>query len=354
MSIWDWVREYREQALDDGDDDRLRMTLLLSQASPFERDPDRALQLLEEGRTLARALGEQRWVLFFTHWRLQVLFYYKGDYSGVLEEAIQATVNVSKPSFADFPQRVCLQEDLITACLKVDPLGYHDQIEQSLAYMQKEVAEDMECRYCVLNCRSEFEFACGRYDTAQEAAMQGVSMAEDEGDRHQIANGYLNACIAAFAAGDFDSLTVWATAGEEAARQIDRKQYLLQFLMWQAVICQRSGDANAARALVRSAASLVMRLPTPPDEAYYAALCAYLLLVDGPEKALMARDRELEGIAGKNQLDRECRVLIERCRLLTQLGRRTAADLETARTAARKMRKPEKYLADIDQIAAGS
>ena len=43
----------------------------------------------------------------------------------------------------------------------------------------------------------------------------------------------------------------------------------------------------------------------------------------------------------------------EFCRLLGLLGRHTEADLDAARTAARKLLKPARYLAEIERIAAG-
>jgi hypothetical protein len=353
VSIWRWVQEFRQEASDRGDEERLRMSLLLSQASPFfERDPDQALHILEEGRHLAQTLNEPRWVLFFTHWKLQVLFYYKRDYRAVLDTAVQATVTVSAPAFADFPQRLCLQEDLITACLKIDPLGHEDQIEQALAYMQREVTPDMECRHCVLSCRSEFDLACGRPGPAQETAARAVALAEEYRDEHQLSNAYMNLCGAAFAAGDFDNLGGWAEAGEEAARRGVRKSNLVLFLMWQAVARLRQGDKEAGRRLARTAVAQRLRLASQPDEGYYDALCAYHVLEGEVEKALKARERQLEAIADTGQLDQECRAHIERCRLLTLLGRRTDADLDAARTAARKLQKPEKYLAAIEQVAA--
>jgi hypothetical protein len=354
VSIWGWIQDFRQEARDRGDAERLRLSLLLSQASPyFERDPDQALHLLEEGRHLAQTLNEPRWVLFFTHWKLQVLFYYKGDYRAVLDTAVQATVTVSAPAFADFPQRLCLQEDLITACLRIDPLGHEGQIEQALAYMQREVTPDMECRHCVLNCRSEFDLACGRAGAAVEVAARAVALAEEHRDDHQLSNAYLNLCLAAFAAGDFDNLGGWAEAGEEAARKGVRKSKLALFLLWQAVVRLRQGDREAGRRLYRTAIAQQLRLTSQPSEGYYDALCAYHVQEGEVDKALKARERQLEAIAGTGQLDQECRVQIERCRLLTLLGWRTDADLDAARTAARRLRKPEKYLAALEQVAAG-
>jgi hypothetical protein len=352
MSIWRWVQEYRQQAEKNRDAQRVHLSTLLARTPPFERDPDLALNIIEEGRRLAGALQEPRWELFYIHWKLQVLLYYKGDYRDVLEEAAEAAVAVSKPQFADFPQRVCLQEDLITAYLKIDPLGYEDQIEEALRYMQREVSPDMECKHCVLSCRSEFEFACDRLQDARTSANAGLDLAQSDHSEHQLTHAYANLCKSALALGDYDNLAGWAEAGEEMARRIDRKLLLAQFLMWQAVTRRRAGDTAAASRFFRAGLAQARLVSAQLEEGFYAGLCAYHEIGGELDKALQARDRQREGIKDKGQLDQECRVQMERCRLLTLLGRCLEGDLEVARQAARKLKKPEKYLARIEELTS--
>src|SRR5207247_1284494 len=59
MSGWDWFCEYEWDALRDGDAERLRLAQLHHRAYEHrETDPDRALALLAEGRSLAVRLRE--------------------------------------------------------------------------------------------------------------------------------------------------------------------------------------------------------------------------------------------------------------------------------------------------------
>ena len=171
MSVWDWLHEFADEMRAQGDRERFRLWEIQGEASRFGRaEPERKLAKLEEGRALAQRLGESWWVLHFDHWRLQVLMHYLLDYRPeVLDLAVRSTLEARKPQYARLPQRICLHEDLIYAYLGVDPLGHADAIRQALDYMRKEVSEDLECRYCVQNCRTEFALRRGALDEAEAA-----------------------------------------------------------------------------------------------------------------------------------------------------------------------------------------
>ena len=225
MSIWKWVQDFRRDAWEQGDEERLRLAGMVDEAYPhFEADPDRALAILLEARRLAEMLVEPRWVLFYEHWRLQVLLFHKCDYRDAVSLAVKAAVESAKPQHSDFPHRVCLQEDLINAYAGIDPLGYEDAIEQALQYMQREVTRDMECRHCVESCRFRFEADRGRLEAAKAAALRGLALAEEEYSAFYLASAFWNLCVVAHRTGDFGALSEWAQAGEESARQVQREQ----------------------------------------------------------------------------------------------------------------------------------
>src|SRR4051794_15484005 len=107
MSVWQWVDEFRRDARARGDEDRLRLLSLHSSAQMrISSDPERALDLLREARTLAVKTDEPWWVLLSDHWRLQVLLHYPFDSRPVLDGAVRATLEARKPEYARLPQRV--------------------------------------------------------------------------------------------------------------------------------------------------------------------------------------------------------------------------------------------------------
>ena len=181
MGVWDWINEFNAQAEERCDRNRVRLRQLYESASNYDRsNPDVMLGLLAEGRALAQQLDQPWWVLFFDHWRLQALMHFKYDYRAVRDLAIQATLEARKPQYAQLPQRLCLHEDLIFAYVGTDPEGHAEQIQQALDYMRQEVSTDLECRFCVQNCRSEFAMQRGKLDEAEAASLQLLAMTDAE------------------------------------------------------------------------------------------------------------------------------------------------------------------------------
>jgi hypothetical protein len=356
MSVWDWINEFDNAARANGDRERLRLRQLFDNASRFDKsDPDVMLGLLAEGKALAQQLDEPWWVLFFDHWRLQALLHFKFDYRDVMDVAVQATLEARKPQYAELPQRVCLHEDLIYAYVGTDPEGHAERIGQALDYMQQHVGPDLDCRFCVQGCCTQFALQRGRLDEAQSAALTMLAMTDAERNRwtadHYAIDAYADLCAIAFGRGDWDALREWAVAGEDAARRRDKQMELARFLAWRALLERRAGDEELARRLFRAATSRVARLRAMPGEPYYDAVCAYHEACGEPGAALTARDHELKAIAGKGRLTHETRCRLKRCRLLAQMGLPLEEDLRAAREVAGKLRHPEKYLVELDSLA---
>src|SRR5205085_6105613 len=100
MTVWDWINNYRYDAQRRGDRERIRLGEFHPRAYALrEIDPDRALSLYDEGRRLALLLHEPLWVLFFEHWRVTMLLWFKQDYAAVLELAIRNSLEARKPLY---------------------------------------------------------------------------------------------------------------------------------------------------------------------------------------------------------------------------------------------------------------
>src|SRR5262245_20108853 len=226
MSVWDWIREFAARAEEEGDEERLRLYELQLEASQHRRsNPEKMLAVLEEGRSLAQRLQEPWWVLHFDHWRLQCYMHYLLDYRPVLDLAIRATLAARKPAYAQLPQRICLHEDLIYGYLGVDPLGHAPAIDNALDVMAREISDDLECRYCLQDCRSVFALRRGRIDEAEQSARLTLDMADADpvpslGD-HYAVDAWCHLCSIAHRRGDWETLRDCAAAGEEVARRED-------------------------------------------------------------------------------------------------------------------------------------
>ena len=205
--------------------------------------------------------------------------HFKYDYRAVRDLAIQATLEARKPQYAQLPQRLCLHEDLIFAYVGTDPEGHAEQIQQALDYMRQEVSTDLECRFCVQNCRSEFAMQRGKLDEAEAASLQLLAMTDAEKNRHTAEHhaleAYSDLCAIAFARGHWQALREWSALGEETARRQDKPLGLAEYLAWKALLEARDGHPERAKRLYRQAAARVARLKAVPSESYFEALCAY-------------------------------------------------------------------------------
>ncbi len=348
-SVWDWVYDFQDKSYESGDTQRLRLWELFSASPwPLESDPDRALALFEEGRALARQLGESWWVMFFEHWRLQVLLHFKGDYHAALQSAVPVAVEARKPRYAQLPQRLCIHEDLITAYAGIDPIGHAERIHQALRYMEEEVSPHIECYKCLQELRTAFELAQEHLDEAEEAALQNLETSQ--GDDHYLAQAYANLCRIAHRRGDYAALRRWAEAGESTARRAAKPREVAECLAWQAVVTRREGDEAAASRLYRRAIAGAARLGSPPEEHYFEALATYHHDGGRPDLALKVRERQLKELLGKGQTAVECACRLARCRLLLELGRPVEAEATAARNVARNLIDPSAVLAELDRI----
>ena len=133
MTIWEWIHEFEMLARANGDSERVRLAVLHGEAYGYrQNDPDRMLAMLEEGRRLAVRLREPWWVLFYDHWKLETLIYYKDDYREVIDLAVRLTLELRKPQYDQFPLRFGVWCNLIASYLCVDPRGYAAAIREAI------------------------------------------------------------------------------------------------------------------------------------------------------------------------------------------------------------------------------
>lgn len=163
---------------------------------------------------------------------------------------------------------------------------------------------------------------------------------------------YCGLCQIAAAVGDWATLGQWSGTGEELARTVGHQCELSEALAWQAVAAQQNGEGDKAGRALQNAQSHIARLKMPPKQGYYDAVALYHQHAGDLERALGVRDSELQTIADHGRLLYECRVRIKRLHLLAQLDRLQEKDLAAAREAARQLRCPDKYLAEVEQRTA--
>jgi hypothetical protein len=360
MNLGEWLgaqaRGFRER----GDAERLRMMQCYVEAyQARETDPDRAFAAFTEGRRRAEQLGEPWWVLFYETERLEALLHFKRDYRAVLDLAVQAVLEVRKPANAQYPGRFGIWDCLVASYLGIDAEGYEQPIREALDHLEKEVPPVADgSRYLLLARQRILALELGRLQEAYDGCMRELDLAASDKDQsravHFATFTYCALCHLAGTVGDWKTLDEWSGTGEKLAREVGHECELSEVLAWQAVAARQLGDQERARRAFQAATGHMGRLQMPPKQPYYDALVQYHEWAGDLDRALAVRDAELKAITDKGRLLYECRVRLKRCVLLARLGRLREPDLVAAREAARKLRRPENYLAQVDRLAGAA
>ena len=359
MNDWQWFEDFEAAALASGDRERVRLRTIHREACGFgETDPDRALLLLEEGRGLALALKEPWWVLLFDQWLVHITLYDKSDYRHVLEPAVRNLLEVRKPAYVGFPQKLWILGDLIDIYVNLDPLSYADEIEHAIAEVNAELPPETDnARDLLLLHQLDAAFNQARFDDAQKIALQICAEAQADpipatGD-HYLIPTYRSLCYFFSRRHDWAEVATWAEAGKDLARELDQKQPVCVFLMWQAIIAQRQGAKDEAARFYRSALAGMDHLKAPPVRDYVDAMCDYHELCGNLEKSLELRGQAVEDLVSRGKVYDEFEARLAKLRLLKLLKHDLESDLSEARAMTRNFRRPECYLPKIEQIIRG-
>jgi hypothetical protein len=356
MTDRDWFNHFESDARARGDEERLRLVALIYEADQHrETNPDRMLVLLDEGRHLARRLGEGWWTLFYDDRRAGALMKYKGDAQAGLELAVRNALEARKPVYESFPWRFRIHDHLIVGYLNTDPMGYATEIREALTYLERDVPVEGSPKYLVLARRRWLAGELSEHDEAEQLAHRALAMAASDHDqataRSHAVFCFSHLCEIAYRRQDWQGLEEQAVVGEQLARQMGHLLELAEFLMWQALIARRACDPMLSTRLSQQAKRRVAQLGMPPDHIWFDALCAYHN--EGGELAeeLAARDAELALLRNKGRWAAESRCRMERCRLRARLGLPVAEELAAARAVIARLRKPEPVLEELEQIA---
>lgn len=335
MDIWNWVYASTFGA---GADARTRRGFLREferAANLSEGDPRGAVALIEGTIARAKSAGEPWWELFLEHWRLQFLLIKARDPAAALPVAARCTLEVRKPLYDAFPQRVCLHEDLITAYAQIDPVGNAALIENALDYMDKEIAPGTECRMCHLGLRAEFLRMTGD-SAAIDAGYKYVALAERENVDFHRAQAWMELChapwllIPATAPARLEELGATAL---EAAREAHYDEGIAEITMWGALAAQLNQCADAAQRYDLAAAAR-QSYGAPPGAGYYVAALGFLENRGDLNGALELIEAELSEIENTGQTHRQALRRLKKCALLRASGKHASDEIAHVRELA--------------------
>lgn len=356
MSVWDWIDEFERTA--HANNDRERLDILRHYHEGYhlrERDPDRAFELFSTARQRALDLDELWLALFFDEWRVTALLHFKRDHRTVLDLAVASALEARKPQYQEYPGRLGVFDNLISAYIGIDPAGHEDAVCQAMDYLDKELPDEPDShRYLLLARRRICALELDRFQEANTWVEAELALADRDFDgqraRHFLVFVACATCQIAHAQEDAERLAEWTVTGDDLARQVGHQVELAELLSWRALVAYRDGEKEKAMRLARSAVARQKGQRMPPTRGFYEGLCAYHEATGDLQAVLGVRNRELHDVSGWGRHLSEARCRVSRLQVLARLGAVTDAEKDAARTAALRLKQPETFLATIASL----
>jgi hypothetical protein len=357
MNLGTWLRNCAREY--ENDPTKRRLIETLDEAFQVrEDDPGDALHRYREGKELANRLGQKWWSLLFDKLQLDAKIHYLRDFRDLLEPAEACVREVGNNIYDKFPGSLAVHDTLVAAQLGIDAEGYSSNIREVLGALDQNMPEEPTTdRYCLLARQREFAIEEFRWDEAHALGLRELELvhADPHADQanHFGAFAYAGLCRAAFERGMWAKLEEYAGEGESFCRSAGHQCELAEILAWRAVAQRKRDDRDASARTLRDAATKQHGIQIPPRFGYFRARIAYYEIGNQPAEMLHALDEALASVADRNRLLSECRLRLERLRVLVYMRRSVDEDVELARHATHRLRFPERYLKLVDVLQRG-
>ncbi len=347
--IWRWIQNKHHNAYYGGNETELQMMeLFWKMLNTMEGDPQSALSYCRQARRIAELLDDKWFIQLLNHWELQMRYSFIGDFTGTLELATKATVEVRLPEYQTFPQRICLHEDLISGYAEQDPIGNQDLVKQALDYMEQEVDPKVDCFICLNSLKLDFVRTTSTTETTIQAALKSIPVAERS--EHHLCYVYIVLVESAYQLKQWDNLLTWAIEAESNARKAERDRYLASATLWLALYAEHIGDTNRAKMLFEQAQHRANRYGAFLGKAYYTALTQYHEHGGRLQEALDTQVIYLELLIDKSKPFGESLARLEIIRLKKALSQPYNDDIAELKETIKALKAPEYILDKLQGI----
>src|SRR5262249_16601670 len=153
--------------------------------------------------------------------------------------------------YEHFSKSESIHEDLISAYLGIDPLGYVEQVREALEFLDKQLGSELTQRRHYLDAlKREYYVHTENLDAALAHALHTLELSAQEKSRstamHYSVFAYSDLCLISHRRGDWERLGEWAELGLEAARAVGHQMERAEFLLWQACVQRKQGEQSDA------------------------------------------------------------------------------------------------------------
>lgn len=352
VQLWPWFNEFGRQARITDDQERLRLYKIDDNAFDHrEKNPEQALALRREGVALAERLHEPCMALFYEYRVVEVLLFHLARYEEGLALATKIVTKASQEAFINCPARARVFITLISAYFETDALSYIDEIMAMVETMENHIPLDDDTHRRLFAYRAKLAMELHQYDKATEEALKYLEISAASAFRCTHAYGILGH-LAYLQHNDRLALD-YSYLMQETAIRANQHASLAHSYGWQALLLMQDMPEEAHRLFMLAIAEAsVLSLPKELNMLY--GKCRYYDARGEYEKSLFLWDEQIQ-LMNPRTPNRQTYfyTFLRRCFVLRQMRRLTEADVEQTRQAARRMRKPEKYLAQIEELQDG-
>ena len=351
-SSWDWIGAFTDDALQTGDSQKLRLSMISVWAEQIPpSDPAGKLAMFRQGVALARGLKEPWWEMFYTHWEIETLLHKQARPQEALAVAARANLELRKPVYDHFPQRCGLQLNLVSCYLYLDPIGYETQLREAFGPLKAECAQwsEFECYYAQQwgHFLNDIEDA-----DALDAAWEYLRLAQISATAWDLKCALTLLCIVLWRVNPVLAHEIGgelAADCEVLAREENQLDDIAMMQMWQAVAQRSHGDEEKAEKFYNLAWQTQKRAPHPRNDVHGAAI-KFHEIGGEIEAALQICQREIRILHRHNLRYLETKRRLKKCELLQKLGRPTKREIARARAAASELKSREYWEAKLEAL----
>ncbi|MEO1166637.1 MAG: hypothetical protein AAFV98_22860 [Chloroflexota bacterium] len=313
-----------------------------------ETDPDEAIRMLDEIRDLAIERGNDEWKLRAEHWRIQTYITSKKDFNKARQLVAEAAVAAREPHFQNYQEYTCLQNDLMLVYDGIDPVGYAPDIKEAIDLTISKTTPAVACHFC-LN-RDLIAYHLGVSDEAaardQTAKFFDMTIHED----HYHIQAYERLCYFARKDEAWRDLEALARAGADLANTDDQINHWIILRSYHTLALYHLDRVEEAERVHDTVEYRVSTLKMVQGHAYYTLKSAYQEAQGKLEDALNTVDAYLKTLDGTGRIYWECKIRLERIRLVKKLGYDTEADVTLFKERTQKLKAKTQFDTQLAEL----
>jgi hypothetical protein len=332
-------------------DDRQLVYYLFDEAMQLmEINASKAHQLLTMGRNLAEKLEDPCLILDFDRWICGLSLWYTGEYHKGLDQTVRAVIESRKPRYDKCSiGRLHLLHALTDAYISNDPLGYEQEIRETVEVMEKTMSPPYDL-WCLMQwTRAYLELVLGNFDHALTEAQYYLERSQRSEFRSADACALLAEIY--FHRKDWLQLEDIVEQGiEYAQRAYNARRIMIELLAWQTFSARLAQDEAKAQKYYAQTQTLLREMDARPSSAFYDAICAYHEYAHDYSASLQWRDQQLQQVRQSDSPFALTECYLRRLQLFVKMGRPIQEERAQALIEAQNLVNPERFFLRLSQF----